>query len=90
MKKLTIALFAAAALLAGGAPVRQTFAGVITDSIQGARNGSSADRKCWQPVELGIHGLNRWLVKCREMSRKRGVQAARNGPSRRPAWPRRK
>src|SRR5208337_5331637 len=47
--------------------------------VQGARNGSSADRKCWQPVELGIHGLNRWLVKCIEMSRKRGVQAARNG-----------
>ena len=34
MKKLTIALFAAAALLAGGAPqTRQTFTGVITDSM---------------------------------------------------------
>src|SRR5271157_2650677 len=32
-------------------------------------------------VELGIHGLNRWTVKCLEMSRKCGVHAARNGPS---------
>src|SRR5208337_2374963 len=32
-------------------------------------------------ADLGIHGLNRWTVKCLEMSRKRGVQAARNGPS---------
>jgi hypothetical protein len=32
-------------------------------------------------AELGIHGLNRWLVKCIEMSRKRGVQATGNAPS---------
>ena len=32
--------------------------------VQVARNGSSEDRKCWQRVELGIHGLNRWPVKC--------------------------
>ncbi len=32
-------------------------------------------------AELGIHGLNRWLVKCIEMSKKRGVQAAGNGLS---------
>jgi hypothetical protein len=49
--------------------------------VQAAGNGPSEDGKCWQRVELGIHGLNRWLVKCREMYRNRGVQAARNGPS---------
>jgi len=27
--------------------------------VQAARNGPSADRKCWQRVELGTHGLNR-------------------------------
>src|SRR5271165_4567718 len=27
-------------------------------------DGRHEDRKCWQLVELGIHGLNRWLVKC--------------------------
>src|SRR5208337_5078219 len=32
-------------------------------------------------AELGIHGLNRWTVNCMEMYEKRGVQAARNGPS---------
>ena len=32
-------------------------------------------------AELGIQGLNRWAVNCLEMSGKRGVQAARNGPS---------
>src|SRR5208282_695280 len=47
-----------------------------------SRPRRSADRrKCWQRVELGIHGLNKWTVKCLEMSRKRAVQAARNGPS---------
>ena len=38
------------------------------------QNAPSVDRKCWQRLELGIHGLNRWTVKCLEMSRKRGVQ----------------
>ncbi len=32
-------------------------------------------------AELSIHGLNRWIVKCLEMSRKRGVQTVRNAPS---------
>ncbi len=32
-------------------------------------------------AELGIHGVNRWTVKCLEKSEKRGVQAARTGPS---------
>jgi hypothetical protein len=27
--------------------------------VQAARNGPSADGKCWQRVELGTHGLNR-------------------------------
>src|SRR5208282_3087345 len=36
-------------------------------------------RRC--RAELGIHGLYRWTVKCLEMSRKRGVQTDRNGPS---------
>ena len=46
-----------------------------------SRKRSEADSKCWQRVELDIHCLNRWTVNCLEMSRKRGVQAARNGPS---------
>ena len=34
--------------------------------VQAARNGPSEGGKCWQAqrFELGIHGLNRWLVKC--------------------------
>ena len=27
-------------------------------------NGPSEDGKRWQRVKLGIHGLNRWPVKC--------------------------
>ena len=27
--------------------------------VQAARNGPSEDRKCWQRIELGIHGLKR-------------------------------
>ena len=27
--------------------------------VQAARNGPSEDNKCWQRIELGIHGLNR-------------------------------
>src|SRR5208337_2159190 len=42
--------------------------------VQADRNGPSEDRKCWQRVELGIHGLHRWAVNCLEMSGKRGVQ----------------
>ena len=49
--------------------------------VRTARHDPFFLRKCWQRVELGIHGLNRWTVNCPEMSRKRGVQAARNGPS---------
>src|SRR5271157_4136860 len=32
--------------------------------VQAARNGPSEDSKCWQRVELGIHWMNRWTVKC--------------------------
>ena len=42
--------------------------------VQAARNAPCEDRKCWQRVELSIHGLNRWTVNCLEMSRKCGVQ----------------
>ena len=28
--------------------------------VQVARNGSSEDRKCWQPVELDIYSLKSW------------------------------
>src|SRR5271166_6018169 len=31
-------------------------------------------QKCWQRLDLAIYSLNRWTVKCLEMSRKRGVQ----------------
>src|SRR5271157_5660785 len=44
-------------------------------------DGRLEDRKCWQRALLGTHSLNRWTAKCLEMSRKRGVHAARNGPS---------
>jgi hypothetical protein len=37
--------------------------------VHAARNGPSADRKCWQRARLGIHGLNRWTVKSIEKSR---------------------
>jgi len=51
-------------------------------SARVSRPRRSADRrKCWQRVEPDIHGLNRCTDKCLEMSRKRGVHAARNGPS---------
>jgi len=34
--------------------------------VHAAGNGPSSDRKCWQRLELGIHGLNRWTVNCLE------------------------
>src|SRR5271157_5229126 len=37
--------------------------------VHAARNGPSADRKCWQRARLGIHGLNRWTIKSIEKSR---------------------
>ena len=52
--------------------------------VQAARNGPSADRKCWQRVELGIHGQKAGAATGLEKSEKRGVQAARNGPRRGP------
>ena len=32
--------------------------------VHAARNGPSEDSKSWHRAELGIHGLNRWPVKC--------------------------
>ena len=58
--------------------------------VQAARNGPSEDRKCWQRVELGIHGLRAGAATGLEKSEKCGVQAARNGPSPPPCGPRRK
>jgi len=54
--------------------------------VRETRSSSSPKRsergqEVLQRVERGIHRLNRWAVNCLEMSRKRGVQAARNGPS---------
>jgi hypothetical protein len=46
-----------------------------------SRKRPERGQKCRQRLELGIHGLNRWAVNCLEMSRKRGVQTDRNGPS---------
>ncbi len=34
--------------------------------VHAAGNGPSSDRKYWQRLELEIHGLNRWTVKCLE------------------------
>ncbi len=54
-----------------------------------SQNCPFADRKCWQCVELGIHGLNKRTVKCIEMYGKRGVRAATNCPiSDRKCWQR--
>ena len=44
-------------------------------------NSPSEDGKCWQRVELSIHGLKAGAATGLEKSEKRGVQAARNGPS---------
>ena len=38
---------------------RKMLRNVEKRGVQAARNGPSEDRKCWQRVELGIHGLNR-------------------------------
>src|SRR5271157_2543874 len=55
--------------------------------VQVARNGPSENGKCWQRVELGIHGPRAGAATGIEKSEKRGVQAARNGPTRRPPLP---
>ena len=44
-------------------------------------DGRHEDRKCWQRVELGIHGRRAEAATGLEKSEKPGVQAARNGPS---------
>src|SRR5271157_5796206 len=55
-----------------------------------ALSTTSVNRRGPPPMpraELGIHGLNRWLVKCLDLVEKRGVHAARNGPSKdRKCW----
>jgi len=43
---------------------RKMLRNVEKRGVHAARNGPGKDRKCWQRVELRIHGLNRWLVKC--------------------------
>jgi len=57
-----------------------TGAEVVQDQLF-TGNGPSEDRKCWQHVELGIHGLKAGAATGLEKSEKRGVQVARNGPS---------
>src|SRR5208337_130571 len=44
--------------------------------VHAARNGPSEDRKSWQHIELGIHGLKAGAATGLEKSEKRGVQAA--------------
>ena len=51
--------------------------------VQAARNAPSEDRKCWQLLELGIHGLRSWG---RNWSRK----SPRNTEFRRPSRSRRR
>ena len=58
---------------------RKMLRNVEIRGVHAAGNGPSSDRKYWQRLELGIHSLNRWTVKCLEMSRKHGVQTAGNG-----------
>ena len=55
--------------------------------VQAARNGPSEDGKCWQRVELGIHGLNRWAVKCLEMLRNAEFTQPETVRARRPPLP---
>ena len=43
---------------------RKMLRNVEKRGVHAARNAPSEDRKCWQRIELGIHGLNRWAVKC--------------------------
>src|SRR5271165_2880716 len=45
--------------------------------VQAARNGPSEDRKCWQRVALGIHGLRSWG---RNWSRKVRETRSSRGP----------
>ena len=49
--------------------------------VQAARNGPSADRKCWQRVELGTQWTEQMSRKMLRNVEKRGVHTARNGPS---------
>ena len=53
---------------------RKMLRNVEIRGVHAAGNGPISDRKWWQRLELGIHVLNRWTVKCLEMSRKRGVR----------------
>src|SRR5271157_857941 len=39
---------------------RKMLRNVEKRGVQAARNGPSEDRKCWQCIELGIHGLKSW------------------------------
>ena len=39
---------------------RKMLRNVEKRGVQAARNGPSEDRKCWQRIELGIHGLKSW------------------------------
>jgi hypothetical protein len=49
---------------------RKMLRNVEKRGVHAAGNAPSEDRrKYWQGVELCIHGLNRWAVKCREMLR---------------------
>jgi len=52
---------------------RKMLRNVEKRGVQAARNGPSEDSKCWQRIELGIHGLRSWS---RNWSRK--VRATRN------------
>ncbi len=45
---------------------RKMLRNVEIRGFHAAGNGPSSDRKCWQRLELGIHYLNRWTVKCLE------------------------
>ncbi len=39
---------------------RKMLRNVEKRGVQAARNGPSEDSKCWQRIELGIHGLKSW------------------------------
>ena len=39
---------------------RKMLRNVEKRGVQAARNAPSEDRKCWQRIELGIHGLKSW------------------------------
>ena len=48
--------------------------------VHAARNGPSADSKCWQRIELGIHGLKSWDRNWSRKVRETRSSSSQKGP----------